>query len=857
MPCTVKLRIVAARGLALSCLHQPRSVQAGNSSTPLPSLSLSPHIFDAKREREAHEERHDKAGRKKERDGRATHSASGVNTPGAGVSTPGAGSCSHGRNVQSSGSAYSPALPDLLAVSIALGPHFHERTKARAPAYLPPEEASLLPAPLRCPYTWNETFRIEVPDEAVLQTWPLEFDLVSLAPHEGFPSPVSGNPVGLPGPSAAPGMFGAKASVHASRPAGAPPRVAWSRARAFCRMAGLRHVGSKTASPHSQEKPWFVGSAGDAKALARGSTGSVAAEGSASSSAAAAGCLLGTLLLDLTPLLSAGDASDDHGRFAGWDAGEEECATVGEGDREIRVRLPPRGQMEGWFPVLDSKKGIVGELWISVRLSFARQLNPFSSASSGFVRFFALPGPPQEYLHSGVSLLGLVEELLLVSPPSEEDADFAYWREMMRRSAKRPGNLRRLMLHRALMLTRRTIATKVEQRGGNAVLGYRAVLEIDGDFDGGDSADARSTWCVRAFGTVVRLSVPVAQRASGAPLASLRPGNALWPRPPDRDAGKARPTRLHRETPGRSLELKTPKTELRDPIRVAENVDLLVGAPGHAPQPVRYARAARHAAFPAFLFGGSKAGDGAEENERQPGLLESFTSASRSASYPSRERGSESSKEECRMAADLPGSRSALEGDTQSQRSQGGPGEDDRLSEGGRGWARRTRELSDEDKRQGSESRERGSTDDFENGQRRMCGREVEVDLWAGRRRERKSAQEPRALTRVRGGAGMRGRSAGDLDRHCRRSYVDLDAEQGWERGEGAGPIDEGNPPLHGRRSPSWSEDERGERPTRLGPGGGHPERNRTAMREDGGAPEDFSTRRQTRGSAEREDAGH
>ena len=71
-------------------------------------------------------------------------------------------------------------------------------------------------------------------------------------------------------------------------------------------------------------------------------------------------------------------------------------------------------QLQGWFPLYDTLRGVRGELSITVKMDFIGDVNPFKESGAG-VTFYAMPSvPPGVEL---VSLVGLVEELVVVDDP--------------------------------------------------------------------------------------------------------------------------------------------------------------------------------------------------------------------------------------------------------------------------------------------------------------------------------------------------------------------------------------------------------------------------------------------------------
>ena len=173
---------------------------------------------------------------------------------------------------------------------------------------------------------------------------------------------------------------------------------------------------------------------------------------------------IGTVYVDLNALLAwEADAVDDS-------------ATSSE------------GQINGWFPIYDSLRGLRGDLHIQVKLQFFGDVNPFKDSSAG-VQIFSSPALPAGYRLDAV--LGFVDVLV-----NEDDPEY-HWRDTFR--APRVSNeARQKVLYGLSGELRRQIGRQVLELGGNAIVGFKQCFDME------------TEECVitgRAIGTCVKLSV--------------------------------------------------------------------------------------------------------------------------------------------------------------------------------------------------------------------------------------------------------------------------------------------------------------------------------------------------------------
>ena len=106
-----------------------------------------------------------------------------------------------------------------------------------------------------------------------------------------------------------------------------------------------------------------------------------------------------------------------------------------------RAARHPTAQITGWFPVLDSLRGLCGRLLVSVEMRTWEDANKFDE-SSARVRFFACSSLQPSSSLVVRRVVGLVDELLV-----EEDPDYSFgdnFRTARAANAKRLAQLHRL-----------------------------------------------------------------------------------------------------------------------------------------------------------------------------------------------------------------------------------------------------------------------------------------------------------------------------------------------------------------------------------------------------------------------------
>eukprot|EP00741_Cyanophora_paradoxa_P014632 tig00020816_g14112.t1 len=179
----------------------------------------------------------------------------------------------------------------------------------------------------------------------------------------------------------------------------------------------------------------------------------------------------------------------------------------------------------GWFPIHDTLRGIRGELYLVVKLSVFGDLNPFRESSAG-VAFFSVSCTPANYRIEAVC--GFVEELV-----AEEDPEY-HWADNFR-TTRVSNDARQMLLYNMAGKVRRLLGRKVLDLGGNAVIGYRQHVDLEGQY--GVVVRGYGTACVLARGREEGGASEHADSAGGlAGLAGLGGGPASTPpaapRPP-------------------------------------------------------------------------------------------------------------------------------------------------------------------------------------------------------------------------------------------------------------------------------------------------------------------------------------
>ncbi|GMH91611.1 hypothetical protein TL16_g12104 [Triparma laevis f. inornata] len=144
--------------------------------------------------------------------------------------------------------------------------------------------------------------------------------------------------------------------------------------------------------------------------------------------------------------------------------------------------------IDGLFPIYDTLKGVRGELSLTIKLNFIYNKNPFRDSSAG-VQIFPLSELDPSSGFEVVHVFGFVEELGVADDPEYE------WKDNFRQ-ARSSNESRQSLLYMLDNSVRRQLCKKVLDMGANALLGYRAGLDVEGD----------SGIVQRCYGTAVRIA---------------------------------------------------------------------------------------------------------------------------------------------------------------------------------------------------------------------------------------------------------------------------------------------------------------------------------------------------------------
>ncbi len=196
---------------------------------------------------------------------------------------------------------------------------------------------------------------------------------------------------------------------------------------------------------------------------------------------------IGVVIIDLNCLLSNTAAtvpqpSDDGDRAGGGGGGDD---TAGGGVLHIGAGAgAATNKISGWFPIYDTLHGIRGQLRLSVKLQFFGDVNPFKDSAAGIPLFSAssLEG------HCIHEILGFVEELIV-----ENDPEY-HWMDSFRAS-ETSNESRQKLFYQLTSKVRRNVGRKCIEKGGNAVLAYRQIFDLEGT----------SGITTRAYGTACRI----------------------------------------------------------------------------------------------------------------------------------------------------------------------------------------------------------------------------------------------------------------------------------------------------------------------------------------------------------------
>jgi hypothetical protein len=156
--------------------------------------------------------------------------------------------------------------------------------------------------------------------------------------------------------------------------------------------------------------------------------------------------LIGIVYIDLNPLI---------------------MRTIEDSDRNLQIK--------GWFPLFDTLKGVRGSLFVTIKLQFIGNDNPFQDSSAG-VQFFASSClSSQAFVIQDV--IGFVVDLVVDDDPESS------WQDYFRKSgqaSKSSNDSRQKVLYGLSAEVRREVGKKVLDVGGNAVLGFDIKFDLEG-----------------------------------------------------------------------------------------------------------------------------------------------------------------------------------------------------------------------------------------------------------------------------------------------------------------------------------------------------------------------------------------
>jgi hypothetical protein len=148
--------------------------------------------------------------------------------------------------------------------------------------------------------------------------------------------------------------------------------------------------------------------------------------------------------------------------------------------------LSEANEINGWFPIYDTLRGVRGELKLSVSVLFFGKATGFGVNSTDAVLFsFGSIAPPNMVI---TQILGFVEELLVDDDPEYD------WKDQFR-SSRSSNQSRQYVLYKLSAKLRREIGAKVVGLGGNAVIGFKKYVDYESE----------GSIVMRGFGTAVSL----------------------------------------------------------------------------------------------------------------------------------------------------------------------------------------------------------------------------------------------------------------------------------------------------------------------------------------------------------------
>jgi uncharacterized protein YbjQ (UPF0145 family) len=158
-------------------------------------------------------------------------------------------------------------------------------------------------------------------------------------------------------------------------------------------------------------------------------------------------------------------------------------------------------KISGWFPIYDTIDGIRGFLHCIVSLQFFGDVNPFKNSAAG-VKLLSISNP-QHLGYKLQAIQGFVEELI-----TADDPEYG-WKNSFR-SSQKSNEERQILFYHLARKIRRAVGRKALEMGGNSVLGYHAVFDLEYD---------TGLIVARGYGTACTLSNVAEKHRTPAPLA--------------------------------------------------------------------------------------------------------------------------------------------------------------------------------------------------------------------------------------------------------------------------------------------------------------------------------------------------
>ncbi|EFX89381.1 hypothetical protein DAPPUDRAFT_40738 [Daphnia pulex] len=126
--------------------------------------------------------------------------------------------------------------------------------------------------------------------------------------------------------------------------------------------------------------------------------------------------------------------------------------------------------LSGWLPVYDTMHGMRGEVSVIVKVELFSDVNKFRQSSCG-VQFFSTPSTPHGFKIQ--SIQGFVKELVVNDDPEYQ------WIDKIR-TPRASNEARQTLFSQLSGEVRRKIGLKVLELGGNAVVGYQQMFDLEG-----------------------------------------------------------------------------------------------------------------------------------------------------------------------------------------------------------------------------------------------------------------------------------------------------------------------------------------------------------------------------------------